>query len=91
MSTAEARRTVRPDSKGRVTLGSLAKGVSSFSAYKDKCGRIVLELQVEVPAREAWLWKNRAAVNAVRQGLKDSAAGRLVDRGSFARCADGDD
>lgn len=88
MATNAARKTVRPDSKGRITLGKLASGVSSFKAYKDKKGRIILEPQVEVPAAEAWLWKNPAAMKAVQQGLKDSAEGKVVERGSFAQYAD---
>lgn len=88
MAITELRKTVRPDSKGRITLGSLASGASSFKAYKDKQGRIVLEPQIEVPAMEAWLWKNPAAMKAVRQGLRDSAEGKLVKRASFAKCSD---
>ncbi len=84
MPISEPRKTVRPDSKGRITLGSLAAGASSFKAYKDDKGRIILEPQIEVPAAEAWLWNNAAAMKSVQQGLKDSAEGKLVDRGSFA-------
>ena len=88
MAITEARKTVRPDSKGRITLGTLAAGASSFRAYRDKKGRIILEPQVEVPAVEAWLWKNPTAMKAVQQGLKDSSEGKLVERGSFAKYAD---
>lgn len=88
MAIIEARKTVRPDSKGRITLGSLAGGASSFKAYKDKKGRIVLEPQVEVPAPEAWLWQNPVAMKAVQQGLQDSAESMVVRRGSFAKYAD---
>jgi len=84
MPISEPRRTVRPDSKGRITLGNLAAGVSSFKAYRDTQGRIILEPQVEVPAVEAWLWQNPAAMKSVQQGLRDSAEGKLVERGSFA-------
>jgi hypothetical protein len=87
MANTEARKTLRPDSKGRITLGSLAGGASSFKAYKDKKGRIVLEPQVEVPALEAWLWRNPVAMKAVQQGLQDSAEGKVVKRGSFAQYA----
>lgn len=89
MPIVEPRKTVRPDSKGRITLGSLAEGASSFKAYKDPKGRIILEPQVEVPAAESWLWQNPVAMKSVQQGLKDSAEGKLVDRGSFAAHAKG--
>lgn len=88
MTVPEARKTLRPDSKGRITLGNLVGGASCFRAHRDKKGRIILEPLVEVPALEAWLWKNPAAMNAVQKGLKDSAEGNLIDRGSFARYAD---
>ena len=39
-------------------------------------------------AVEAWLWKNPVAMKAVQKGLKDSAEGKLVERGSFAQYAD---
>ena len=87
MPIAETRKTVRPDSKGRITLGNLANGASSFKAYRDTKGRIILEPQVEVPAAEAWLWQNPAAMKAVQRGLRDSAEGKLVERGSFAQFA----
>jgi hypothetical protein len=85
VTIAGARKTVRPDSKGRITLGNLASGASSFKAYQDKKGRIILEPMIEVPAIEAWLWKNPVAIKSVQKGLKDSAEGKLVDRGSFAQ------
>jgi len=81
-------RTLRPDSKGRITLGSLARGVSSFRATQDECGRIILEPYAEIPAREKWLFDNPAAREAVRTGLRQAAEGRTRSRGSFARYAD---
>jgi hypothetical protein len=88
MPILDSRKTVRPDSKGRITLGNLAAGASSFKAYRDADGRIILEPQVEVPAGEAWLWQNPAAMKSVQQGLEDSAEGKFVKRGSFARYAE---
>ncbi len=87
MPIPEPRKTVRPDSKGRVTLGNLAAGASSFKAYRDAKGRIILEPQVEVPAAEAWLWQNPEAMISVQRGLRDAAEGKLVERGSFAKYA----
>ena len=81
--------TIRPDAKGRITLGSLARGVSSFHASVDSSGRIILEPFAEVPAREKWLFENTGALNAVREGLAQSAQGRTRSRGSFARFANG--
>lgn len=82
--------TVRPDAKGRVTLGKLAKGVSSYRLHQESDGRLVLEPYVEIPERERWLYKNPAALAAVEAGLRDVAAGRIVSLGSFAQYAHDD-
>ena len=82
---------LRPDSKGRVVLGELAKGVSSFRVSVDSQHRIVLEPFTEIPAREKWLFENSEALSSVRRGLEDAAAGRVSSRGSFAEFADGSD
>ena len=82
-----AEKVLRPDSKGRITLGELARGVSSFRVTLDDRQRIVLEPYVEIPAREKWLFDNSDALQSVQRGLEDSAAGRVTDRGSFARHA----
>ena len=82
-------RILRPDAKGRLTLGALAKGVSGFEITVDKVShRIVLQPLMEVPAQEQWLYLNEAALKKVRLGLKQSGEGRLIDKGSFARYAD---
>ncbi len=82
---AVRRPVLRPDSKGRITLGKLAEGVSSFRVAREADGRIVLEPFVEIPAREQWLLKNKEALASVKRGLADARAGRVKRRGSFAR------
>lgn len=82
---------VRPDSKGRVTLSQLTKGVSSFNVSKDADGRLLLEPMVEIPAREKWLFDNKDVLKSVHRGLADSKAGRTKSRGDFAQFVDEDD
>ncbi len=84
-------KSVRPDAKGRITLGELAAGVSSFSVFIDKQSRIILEPHVEIPAREKWLFNNKAALQQVKQGLEDVAAGRTRYLGSFVGYVDDDE
>lgn len=81
-------RTVYPDTKGRITLGSLAKGISSFKVSTDSDGRITLEPYVEIPARESWLFKNNTALKQVQKGLQDSAKGKISKRGDFTQFID---
>ncbi len=41
---------LHPDAKGRVTLGAIAKGISSYRMVQDNQGRLVLEPYVEIAA-----------------------------------------
>lgn len=79
---------VRPDAKGRVTLGGLAAGVSRYSITKTKDNGILLEPYMAIPAKERWLHKNKKAMKDLEQGLKDSAEGRVKYLGSFSKYAD---
>ncbi len=81
---------LRPDAKGRITLGKLAQGVSSFHAHLMDDGRIILEPFAEIPAREKWLFDNQVALKAVKEGLSQAAAGKTCKIGSFAQYADED-
>ncbi len=75
---------LRPDAKGRITLGKLAEGVSSYRARRQKDGKIILEPFVEIPADERWLWENKKALESVMRGIEDARAGR-VKRMSFKK------
>ncbi len=86
-SNAKGVYRLRPDAKGRITLGKLAEGVSSYRARRKTDGTIVLEPFVEIPADEQWLWDNKKELAKVLQGLADSKAGRVVSLGSFAKYA----
>ena len=78
---------LRPDAKGRITLGKLAEGVSSYRARRQKDGRIILEPFIEIPASERWLHENVEALKSVRAGIEDARAGRLRSLGSFSKHA----
>ena len=76
---------VRPDAKGRVALGSFAKGVSSFRIHQEKDGRLILEPFKEIPAREAWLYESKVALDKVRKGLAQAKDGKVSKRGDFSK------
>ena len=86
--TKPAEITVRPDAKGRITLGALAKGISSYRIHKGANGRLILEPFTEIPLRERWVYENPEVLASIERGLKDSANGRTVYLGSFAQYAD---
>ncbi len=80
--------TLRLDSKGRVTFGNLAKGVSSFRVRKTEDGSFLLRPMKEVPEREAWLYENPEALAMVEEGLRQSARGETHYLGDFRQYAD---
>jgi len=82
---------LRPDSKGRVTLGHLADGVSGFSVTITDDHKIILEPYSEIPSREKWLFENKKALDMVNKGLSDAKAGKLVSKGSFSTFTDEDE
>jgi hypothetical protein len=79
---------LRPDAKGRINLGKLAQGVSSFHVQQMEDGNILLEPYAEVPAREKWLLENPAALKSVKAGLAQAGNGKTQSLGSFAEYAD---
>jgi len=81
-------KTVRPDSKGRISLGKLTQEFSGYTMKESADGTILLEPLVELPAREAWLFKNKEVLASVEKGLKESAAGKTRSLGSFAKHLD---
>ena len=84
-------RIVRPDAKGRITLGrNLTKDVSGYTVTETKDHQIILNPHVEIPAREKWLFANKTALKKVESGLKDAAQGRLLKKGSFSKFSDDD-
>ena len=70
--------SVKPDSKRRVVLPAfLAREDVTYHIYSNSLGQIVLDPQVTIPASEAWLFKNPAAIAAVQRGLADAAQGKV--------------
>lgn len=71
------------------TLGhDLTKGVSGYTVTETKDHKIILEPQVEISAREKWLFENKTALKRVQRGLKEAAEGKLSTKGSFAKFSD---
>lgn len=81
----EGEKIIRPDAKGRIFLGKLAEGVSSYRAYTDEEHRIILEPFAEIPLRERWLFENKEAYESVQRGMEDAKAGRVTNLGDFSK------
>ena len=80
MFDTEPLKDVKPDSKGRVNLGSvLDSDVDRYKVFKDEHNRIILEPYADIPMHEVWLFKNKEAFESVRRGVEDSKTGNLVE------------
>jgi hypothetical protein len=65
------------DSKGRLTLGEeFADATVLIEPHG--AGEVIIKRAAVIPAREAWLYENQAALASVRRGLKQAAELRFV-------------
>ena len=69
--------TKRVDKKGRITLGDRFSGSTMLVEESDD-GTILLHPAVTVPVHEAWLWKNKTALDGVTKGLAQAARHEFV-------------
>ena len=69
---------LHPDAKGRITLGAVAKGISSYRMTKDEQGRLILEPFVEIPAALIPQWSEQR----VGTGLHESGLGYQHGQGA---------
>jgi hypothetical protein len=78
----------KPDAKKRLSLGlALEESAAAYNIYRNALGQIVLDPVKAIPLHESWLYENPAALASVRQGLRESAEGKRIYRGSFAKHA----
>jgi len=77
----------QPDAKKRLSLGVALGDSGAYNIYRNPLGQLILDPVRAVPAHEMWLYENPETLASVRQGLRESAEGKSVYRGSFARHA----
>ena len=77
----------QPDAKKRLSLGEALSDATAFNIYRNTLGQIILDPVKAVPASEMWLYENEEALASVKRGLRESAEGKSVYRGSFAKHA----
>jgi len=61
---------LRPDSKGRVSLGNIANNVSSYRVSVENNGRVVLEPYTEIPLSEKWIFEDKVLLEKVISQIK---------------------
>jgi hypothetical protein len=77
----------QPDAKKRLSLGEALGGAKAYNIYRNPLGQLILDPVKTVPVAEMWLYENAEALASVKKGLRESAEGKTVYRGSFARYA----
>lgn len=65
------------DERKRVTLGDILGDSERLQIFQNAQGEILLKPVVEIPASEAWLFKNKKALAAVKRGLQQAAEGKI--------------
>ena len=65
---------LRPDAKGKINLGDLAKNVSSYCVTKDENGKLTLIPYAEIPFSEKWIFEDKEVLETVKQHLKQKIA-----------------
>lgn len=63
---------LRPDTKGRITLGELAKGVSSYKITKGDNGQLTLTPYAEVPYSAKWIFENPDLLEQFKRQIANS-------------------
>jgi hypothetical protein len=75
----------QPDAKKRLSLGEALRGATAYNIYRNPIGQLILDPVKTIPTSEMWLYENPKALASVKQGLRESAEGESVYRGSFAK------
>ena len=78
----------KPDAKKRLSLGDALRETTAYNIYRNSLGQLILDPVKAVPVSEVWLYENAEALSSVKQGLRESAEGKSVYRGSFAKYAE---
>ncbi len=77
---------IKPDSRMRVGLPRhVVKEGIIYHIYVNLLGQVLLDPQVIIPASEAWIFEDKAALASIDRGMAESASGQTIDRGSFAQ------
>lgn len=69
---------VNLDSRNRIPLTRVLKDceAKTFDMYWEN-DRIILVPLIEIPEREAWIYKNKKALASLEKGLYDAAEGKV--------------
>ena len=69
---------LKTDAKGRISLGLAFSGLPVEIEEREE-GEWIVRLVETIPAREAWLMKNKAALNLVTAGILQARKQEFVE------------
>ena len=61
---------LRPDSKGKINVGKLAQGVSSYRVAIGEYGVLTLCPYTEIPFGEKWIFENKKLLEKIKEEHK---------------------
>jgi hypothetical protein len=70
-----ATRTI--DERKRLCVGDFLKNFKRVKMYQNTQGDILISPVVEIPASEAWIFKDKKTLESIKRGLEDAAKGRI--------------
>lgn len=65
---------IRPDSKGRISLGSISENVSSYEVTVEGSGIITLKPYTEIPLSDKWIFEDKDVLEKFKIHLQDERA-----------------
>lgn len=65
---------LRPDVKGRISLGSISENVSSYEVTIEEDGTITLKPYTEIPLADKWIFKDKDVLEKFKMHLKNERA-----------------
>ena len=60
---------LRPDSKGKLNIGELAQGVSSYHVVIGEHGVLTLYPYAEIPFSEKWIFENKELLEKLKEEI----------------------
>ena len=64
---------LRPDAKGRISLGEVARNVSSYRMTTKENGQIVLDPYVEIPLSEKWIFEDKELLQKLKEQQSETS------------------
>ncbi len=65
---------LRPDAKGRISLGEIANNVSSYRVAIEDSGKVILEPYAEIPLSEKWIFEDKDLLEKIINQVKAEQA-----------------